>query len=147
MLGLPSKRIFVLELTNSIFVAFLKKNQDPNTNKIKQILGARDSTGVITNFLEVDTQPVLGDWKIKVMAHVSHYFIDVDILIYRNIILILWYVSAFYLRGNPPRRRLQLPTTVRIIFPEIIWAKETSDNVSKCTKNRFKKILMKLKLK
>lgn len=78
MLGLPSKRIFVLELTNSIFVAFLKKNQDPNTNKIKQILGARDSTGVITNFLEVDTQPVLGDWKIKVMAHVSHYFIDID---------------------------------------------------------------------
>lgn len=89
MLGLPSKRIFVLELTNSIFVAFFKKNQDPNTNKIKQILGARDSTGVITNFLEVDTQPVLGDWKIKVMAHVSHYFIAVDILIYRNIILIL----------------------------------------------------------
>lgn len=89
MLGLPSKRIFVLELTNSIFVAFLKKNQDPNTNKIKQILGARDSTGVITNFLEVDTQTVLGDWKIKVMAHVSHYFIAVDILIYRNIILIL----------------------------------------------------------
>lgn len=88
MLGLPSKRIFVLELTNSIFVVF-KKKQDPNTNKIKQILGARDSTGVITNFLEVDTQPVLGDWKIKVMAHVSHYFIDVDILIYRNIILIL----------------------------------------------------------
>lgn len=89
MLGLPSKRIFVLELTNSIFVAFFKKNQDPNTNKIKQILGARDSTGVITNFLEVDTQPVLGDWKIKVMAHVSHYSIDVEILIYRNIILIL----------------------------------------------------------
>lgn len=88
MLGLPSKRIFVLELTNSIFVVF-KKKQDPNTNKIKQILGARDSTGVITNFLEVDTQPVLGDWKIKVMAHVSHYFIAVDILIYRNIILIL----------------------------------------------------------
>lgn len=88
MLGLPSKQIFVLELTNSIFVVF-KKTQDPNTNKIKQILGARDSTGVITNFLEVDTQPVLGDWKIKVMAHVSHYFIDVDILIYRNIILIL----------------------------------------------------------
>lgn len=88
MLGLPSKQIFVLELTNSIFVVF-KKKQDPNTNKIKQILGARDSTGVITNFLEVDTQPVLGDWKIKVMAHVSHYFIDVDILIYRNIILIL----------------------------------------------------------
>lgn len=89
MLGLPSKRIFVLELTNSVFVAFFKKKtQDPNTNKIKQILGARDSTGVITNFLEVDTQPVLGDWKIKVMAHVSHYFIDIDILIYRNIILI-----------------------------------------------------------
>lgn len=88
MLGLPSKQIFVLELTNSIFVVF-KKTQDPNTNKIKQILGARDSTGVITNFLEVDTQPVLGDWKIKVMAHVSHYFIAVDILIYRNIILIL----------------------------------------------------------
>lgn len=52
--------------------------QDPNTNKIKQILGARDSTGVITNYLEVDTQPVLGDWKIKVMAHVSHYSIDID---------------------------------------------------------------------
>nr|XP_034324217.1 CD109 antigen isoform X1 [Crassostrea gigas]XP_034324218.1 CD109 antigen isoform X1 [Crassostrea gigas] len=42
---------------------------DPNTNKIKQILGVRDSTGVITNYLEVDTQPVLGDWKIKVTAH------------------------------------------------------------------------------
>ncbi|XP_062608191.1 CD109 antigen-like isoform X3 [Saccostrea cucullata] len=42
---------------------------DPNTNKIKQILGARDATGVVTNFLEVDSQPVLGDWKIKVTAH------------------------------------------------------------------------------
>ncbi|XP_022321696.2 CD109 antigen-like isoform X2 [Crassostrea virginica] len=42
---------------------------DPNTNKIKQIMGARDSTGVVTNFLEVDSQPVLGDWKIKVTAH------------------------------------------------------------------------------
>lgn len=49
--------------------------QDPNTNKIKQILGARDSTGVITNYLEVDTQPVLGDWKIKVIAHVGRHFI------------------------------------------------------------------------
>ncbi|XP_048758952.2 CD109 antigen-like isoform X2 [Ostrea edulis] len=42
---------------------------DPNTNKIKQILGARDITGVVTNYLEVDSQPVLGDWKIKVTAH------------------------------------------------------------------------------
>lgn len=49
--------------------------QDPNTNKIKQITGARDSTGVITNFLEVDSQPVLGDWKIKVTAHVSTMYI------------------------------------------------------------------------
>lgn len=49
--------------------------QDPNTNKIKQILGVRDSTGVITNYLEVDTQPVLGDWKIKVIAHVGRHLI------------------------------------------------------------------------
>lgn len=49
--------------------------QDPNTNKIKQILGARDSTGVINNYLEVDTQPVLGDWKIKVKAHVGRHLI------------------------------------------------------------------------
>ena len=49
--------------------------QDPNTNKIKQIMGARDSTGVVTNFLEVDSQPVLGDWKIKVTAHVSTMYI------------------------------------------------------------------------
>lgn len=34
-------------------------------------MGARDLTGVFTNYLEVDSQPVLGDWKIKVMALVS----------------------------------------------------------------------------
>ncbi|KAJ8297468.1 hypothetical protein KUTeg_023999 [Tegillarca granosa] len=42
---------------------------DPNTNKIKQWLGVRDISGVITNFMLMDTQPVLGDWKIKVTAH------------------------------------------------------------------------------
>ncbi|XP_052794993.1 CD109 antigen-like isoform X3 [Mya arenaria] len=42
---------------------------DPNTNKIKQWKGLQDASGVITNFLNIDTQPVLGDWKIKVSAH------------------------------------------------------------------------------
>lgn len=55
-------------------------SQDPNTNKIKQILGVRDSTGVITNYLEVDTQPVLGDWKIKVTAHVGHYLSKINLI-------------------------------------------------------------------
>lgn len=55
-------------------------SQDPNTNKIKQILGVRDSTGVITNYLEVDTQPVLGDWKIKVTAHVGYYLSKINLI-------------------------------------------------------------------
>ncbi|KAK3100069.1 hypothetical protein FSP39_014251 [Pinctada imbricata] len=41
---------------------------DPNTNKIKQYKGLQDASGVVTNFLEMDTKPVLGDWKIKVTA-------------------------------------------------------------------------------
>ncbi|XP_052253498.1 CD109 antigen-like isoform X15 [Dreissena polymorpha] len=42
---------------------------DPNMNKIKQWLGLSDASGVVTNFLEMDTQPVIGDWKVKVTAH------------------------------------------------------------------------------
>nr|XP_022294895.1 CD109 antigen-like [Crassostrea virginica] len=42
---------------------------DPNRNKIKEIFGARDFTGVITNFLEIDSKPVLGDWNIRITAH------------------------------------------------------------------------------
>ena len=45
--------------------------QDPNTNKIKQLRNLTDASGVITKFMLMDTQPVLGDWKIKVFAHVS----------------------------------------------------------------------------
>eukprot|EP00105_Crassostrea_gigas_P038152 XP_019922300.1 PREDICTED: CD109 antigen-like [Crassostrea gigas] len=63
-------RAFVIYPNMSIYTGAMDiEIYDPNTNKIKQILGARDSTGVITNYLEVDTQPVLGDWKIKVTAH------------------------------------------------------------------------------
>ncbi|XP_033743834.1 CD109 antigen-like [Pecten maximus] len=42
---------------------------DPNSNKIKQLLGVQDSTGVLTNFMIMDTKPVLGDWKIRVKTH------------------------------------------------------------------------------
>ncbi|XP_033743827.1 CD109 antigen-like isoform X3 [Pecten maximus] len=42
---------------------------DPNSNKIKQLLGVKDSTGVLTNFMIMDTKPVLGDWKIRVKTH------------------------------------------------------------------------------
>ncbi|KAL4230965.1 hypothetical protein ACF0H5_011338 [Mactra antiquata] len=42
---------------------------DPNTNKIKQWKGLQDASGVITKFMLMDTQPVLGDWRIKVSAH------------------------------------------------------------------------------
>ncbi|XP_046542511.1 LOW QUALITY PROTEIN: CD109 antigen-like [Haliotis rubra] len=41
---------------------------DPNSNKIKQWVGLKDASGVITNYLPTSTQPVLGDWKIKVTA-------------------------------------------------------------------------------
>ena len=47
--------------------------QDPNTNKIKQLRNLTDTTGVITKFMLMDSQPVLGDWKIKVSAHVSKF--------------------------------------------------------------------------
>lgn len=92
----PSARLFLfhsiywiqllLFLHNIFIVSNIKYYiclQDPNTNKIKQILGARDITGVVTNYLEVDSQPVLGDWKIKVTAHVS---LLLDIIIHVHII-------------------------------------------------------------
>ncbi|KAL3880815.1 hypothetical protein ACJMK2_033022, partial [Sinanodonta woodiana] len=41
---------------------------DPNSNKIKQWLNVDDSSGVITSLMVMDTQPVLGDWKLKVEA-------------------------------------------------------------------------------
>ncbi|XP_067661520.1 CD109 antigen-like [Haliotis asinina] len=41
---------------------------DPNSNKIKQWVGLQDASGVITNYLPIASQPVLGDWKIKVTA-------------------------------------------------------------------------------
>ncbi|XP_067663894.1 CD109 antigen-like isoform X3 [Haliotis asinina] len=41
---------------------------DPNSNKIKQWVGLKDASGVITNYLPISSQPVLGDWKIKVTA-------------------------------------------------------------------------------
>ena len=37
-------------------------------------MGLQDMSGVITNFMIMDTQPVLGDWKIKVMSHVSKVY-------------------------------------------------------------------------
>ncbi|XP_053399009.1 CD109 antigen-like isoform X3 [Mercenaria mercenaria] len=42
---------------------------DPATNKIKQWKGLTDASGVVTKFMIMDSQPVLGDWKIKVVAH------------------------------------------------------------------------------
>nr|ADA77517.1 thioester-containing protein-F [Azumapecten farreri] len=42
---------------------------DPNSNKIKQWFGMKDSSGVITNFMAMDTKPVLGDWKIRVKTY------------------------------------------------------------------------------
>ncbi|XP_021378251.1 CD109 antigen-like isoform X3 [Mizuhopecten yessoensis] len=42
---------------------------DPNSNKIKQWFGLKDASGVLTNFMAMDTKPVLGDWKIRVKTH------------------------------------------------------------------------------
>ncbi|XP_060062599.1 CD109 antigen-like [Ylistrum balloti] len=42
---------------------------DPNSNKIKQWLNVQDSTGVITNYMIMDTKPVLGDWKIRIKTN------------------------------------------------------------------------------
>lgn len=39
---------------------------DPNSNKIKQWRGLKSTAGVITNYMLMDTQPVLGYWRIKV---------------------------------------------------------------------------------
>ena len=47
--------------------------KDPATNKIKQWKGLSDASGVITKLMLMDSQPVLGDWKIKVSAHVRVY--------------------------------------------------------------------------
>lgn len=41
---------------------------DANNNKIKQMRGLRADSGVITNYTLLDTQPVLGNWKIKVTS-------------------------------------------------------------------------------
>ncbi|XP_071088381.1 CD109 antigen-like isoform X2 [Haliotis cracherodii] len=41
---------------------------DSNSNKIKQWVALKDASGVITNYLPTPSQPVLGDWKIKVTA-------------------------------------------------------------------------------
>ena len=46
-------------------------SQDPNSNKIKQLRGEHDASGVITRFMLMDTQPVIGDWKIKISTHVG----------------------------------------------------------------------------
>ncbi|XP_053399007.1 CD109 antigen-like [Mercenaria mercenaria] len=41
---------------------------DPATNKIKQWTGLTDASGVVTKCMIMDSQPVLGDWKIKVVV-------------------------------------------------------------------------------
>ncbi|XP_076446304.1 CD109 antigen-like [Babylonia areolata] len=41
---------------------------DANSNKIKQWIGVNAGQGVITQALPLSTQPVLGDWRIKVTA-------------------------------------------------------------------------------
>jgi len=50
-------------------------SKDASTNKIKQWMGLRDVSGVVTNYIKLDTQPVLGDWRIQVSAHVSKHII------------------------------------------------------------------------
>ena len=45
--------------------------KDPRGNKIKQWRGLQDVSGVITNYMLMDTQPILGNWRIKVTANVS----------------------------------------------------------------------------
>ena len=45
--------------------------QDANSNKIKQWKGVSAGEGVVTQVLSLSSQPVLGDWKIKVTAGVS----------------------------------------------------------------------------
>ena len=49
---------FIQIMINVCFVYL----QDPNSNKIKQLRGEHDASGVITRFILMDTQPVIGDW-------------------------------------------------------------------------------------
>nr|XP_022294874.1 CD109 antigen-like [Crassostrea virginica] len=63
-------RVFAIHPNMSLFSGSMDiVIYDPNRNKIKEIFGARDFTGVVTNFLEIDSKPVLGDWNISVTAH------------------------------------------------------------------------------
>ncbi|XP_071088373.1 CD109 antigen-like isoform X7 [Haliotis cracherodii] len=56
----PDMKLYTGDMNVDIF--------DPNSNKIKQWVAVKDASGVITNYLPTSSQPVLGDWKIKVTA-------------------------------------------------------------------------------
>ncbi|XP_048243533.1 CD109 antigen-like isoform X7 [Haliotis rufescens] len=56
----PDMKLYTGDMNIDIF--------DPNSNKIKQWVAVKDASGVNTNYLPTSSQPVLGDWKIKVTA-------------------------------------------------------------------------------
>lgn len=56
----PDLKVFTGQMDVEIY--------DPNSNKIKQWIGVTGDKGVFTQTLPLSTQPVQGDWKIKVTA-------------------------------------------------------------------------------
>ena len=79
--------------------------QDPNKNKIKQWRGEHDVSGVVTKYLDLDTQPVIGDWKIKVTCHVS----TLDHTLYCTVILFCYNQVVIYI---PPKFLYYVKRTV-----------------------------------
>ena len=68
--SLNAAQMLVIEKRHDYYNWYLF-HQDANTNKIKQWRGLQDASGVNTLHMVMDTQPVLGDWKITVSAYVS----------------------------------------------------------------------------
>ncbi|XP_041379397.1 CD109 antigen-like, partial [Gigantopelta aegis] len=56
----PNLRLYTGKMTIEIF--------DSKSNKIKQWTNVQPTGGVYTNYIEITDQPIMGDWKVKVIA-------------------------------------------------------------------------------
>ncbi|XP_041346946.1 CD109 antigen-like [Gigantopelta aegis] len=56
----PNLRLYTGNMTIEIF--------DSKSNKIKQWTNVQPTGGVYTNYIEITDQPIMGDWKVKVIA-------------------------------------------------------------------------------
>ncbi|KAL5012796.1 hypothetical protein ScPMuIL_011347 [Solemya velum] len=67
-------RVFCLHPDMSVYKGAVDiRIIDPNGNRIKQILGAQNEYGVVTDSLTMDSHPILGNWKINVTAPGATY--------------------------------------------------------------------------